>query len=129
MGRSGDEAMGRLGDRESINSRHAETEQMPKYEYVDKALFNVIQIIIQNMREVKCMKERLSVTIDSDLVSKIRKISQKEKIPQSKIIGEAVRLWERSRIESLMRKGYKESSDEDLHLAEFDLEAGNEVME
>jgi len=75
------------------------------------------------------MKERLSVTIDSDLASKIRRISQKEKIPQSKIIGEAVRLWERKRIESLMRKGYQGSSDEDLYLAEFDLEAGNEVME
>ena len=75
------------------------------------------------------MKERLSVTLDSDLVTKIRKISQKEKVPQSKIIGEAVRLWERKRIESLMRKGYQESSDEDLSLADFDLEAGNEAME
>ena len=81
------------------------------------------------MRKVKHMKERLSVTIDSDLASKIRKISEKEKIPQSKIIGEAVRLWERKRTESLMRKGYQESSDEDLYLAEFDLEAGNEVIE
>jgi len=75
------------------------------------------------------MKERLSIAIDSDLATKIRKISEKEKIPQSKIIGEAVRLWERKRIESLMRKGYQESSDEDLYLAEFDLEAGNEMME
>lgn len=81
------------------------------------------------MRKVKHMKERLSVTIDSDLASKIRKISEKEKIPQSKIIGEAVRLWERKRIEGLMREGYQESSDEDLYLAEFDLEAGNEVIE
>ncbi len=90
---------------------------------------DVIQIIIRNVRKVKHMKERLSVTIDSDLASKIRKISEKEKIPQSKIIGDAVRLWERKRIESLMRKGYRESSDEDLYLAEYDLEAGNEVME
>ena len=81
------------------------------------------------MRKVKHMKERLSVTIDEDLASKIRKISEKEKIPQSKIIGEALRLWERKRIESLMRKGYQESSDEDLSLAEFDLETGNEAME
>jgi metal-responsive CopG/Arc/MetJ family transcriptional regulator len=75
------------------------------------------------------MKERLSITIDSDLVSKIKKISIEEKVPQSKIIGEAIRLWEKRRIESLMRTGYLESSDEDLYLAEFDLEAGNEVME
>jgi metal-responsive CopG/Arc/MetJ family transcriptional regulator len=75
------------------------------------------------------MKERLSVTIDSDLASKIKKISAEEKVPQSKIIGEAIRLWEKRRIESLMRRGYLESSDEDLYLAEFDLEAGNEVME
>jgi len=75
------------------------------------------------------MKERLSVTIDSDLASKIKRISVEEKVPQSKIIGEAIRLWEKRRIESLMRRGYQESSDEDLYLAEFDLEAGNEVME
>lgn len=75
------------------------------------------------------MKERLSVTIDSDLASKIRKISEKEKIPQSKIIGDAVMLWERKRVETVMREGYRESSEEDLYLAEFDLEAGNEVIE
>jgi metal-responsive CopG/Arc/MetJ family transcriptional regulator len=75
------------------------------------------------------MKERLSVTIDSDLASKIKKISNEEKIPQSKIIGEAIRLWEKRRIETLMRRGYLDSSDEDLYLAEFDLEAGNEVLE
>jgi len=75
------------------------------------------------------MKERLSVTIDSDLASKIKKISTEEMIPQSKIIGEAIRLWEKRRIESLMRRGYLDSSDEDLYLTEFDLEAGNEVVE
>ena len=75
------------------------------------------------------MKERLSVTIDSDLASKIKKISIEEKIPQSKIIGEAIRLWEKRRIETLMRRGYLDSSGEDLYLAEFDLEAGNEVGE
>ena len=75
------------------------------------------------------MKERLSVTIDSDLASKIKRISTEEKVPQSKIIGEAIRLWEKRRIEGLMRRGYQESSDEDLYLAEFDLAAGNEAME
>jgi len=75
------------------------------------------------------MKERLSVTIDSDLAAKIKKISTEENITQSKIIGEAIRLWEKRRIESLMRRGYLDSSDEDLYLAEFDLEAGNEVVE
>ena len=42
---------------------------------------------------------------------------------------EVLRYWEREEIEGLLRKGYTESSDEDLYLAEFDLEAGNEVME
>ena len=75
------------------------------------------------------MKERLSVTIDIDLVSKIKRISAEESIPQSKIIMEAVRLWEQKRVEDQMRKGYLESSDEDLYLAEFDIDAGNEVIE
>jgi hypothetical protein len=66
---------------------------------VDKLLKNLIQTIIKNMRKAKHMKDQRS---------------EKENIPQSKIIGEAVRLWERKRIESLMPKGYQESSDEDL---------------
>lgn len=44
-------------------------------------------------------------------------------------IVEVITFWERTGIEDLMRKGYQESSDEDVYLAEFDLEAGNEVME
>ena len=75
------------------------------------------------------MKERLSITIDSDLFTKIKKISKKENIPRSKIIREALKLWEHRRTEKLMRKGYLESGKEDLDLAEFDLEAGNEVMD
>jgi len=42
---------------------------------------------------------------------------------------EVITLWERIGIENLMRKGYFESSNENLCLAEFDPEAGNEVME
>ena len=75
------------------------------------------------------MKERLSITIDSDLFSKIKKISRKENISRSKIIREALKLWEHKRTENLMRKGYLESAKEDLDLAELDLDAGNEVMD
>ena len=75
------------------------------------------------------MKERLSITIDSDLFTKIKKISNKENIPRSKIIREALKLWEQRRTENLMRKGYLESAKEDINLSELDLEAGNEVMD
>lgn len=75
------------------------------------------------------MKERLSITIDSDLFTKIKKISNKENISRSKIIREALKLWEQRRTENLMRKGYLESAKEDLDLAELDLEAGNEVLD
>ena len=75
------------------------------------------------------MKQRLSITIDSDLFAKVEKISKEENIPRSKIIMEALKLWEQTRIENLMRRGYLESAKEDLDLAEFDLEAGNEVMD
>ena len=75
------------------------------------------------------MKERLSITIDSDLFAKIEKVAKEEKKPRSKIIMEALKIWEQKRIEYLMRKGYVEGAEEDLELAEFDLEAGNEVMD
>ncbi len=75
------------------------------------------------------MKERLSITIDSDLFTKIEKVAKEEKKPRSKIIMEALKIWEQKRIEYLMRKGYVEGAEEDLQSAEFDLEAGNEVMD
>ena len=74
------------------------------------------------------MKERLSITIDSDLFTKVEKIAKEENIPRSRIIMEALKLWEQKRTENLMRKGYLDSAKEDLDLSEFDLEAGNEVM-
>jgi metal-responsive CopG/Arc/MetJ family transcriptional regulator len=77
----------------------------------------------------RSVKERLSITIDSDLFSKIEKISKEENVARSKIMEEALTLWEQQRIENLMRKGYLEMAKEDLDLAEFDLEAGNEVMD
>ena len=75
------------------------------------------------------MKERLSITIDSDLFTKIEKVAKEEKKPRSRIIVEALKIWEQKRIEYLMRKGYVEGAEEDLQSAEFDLEAGNEVMD
>ena len=75
------------------------------------------------------MKERISITIDSDLFAKIEKVAKEEKKPRSKIIMEALKIWEQKRIEYLMRRGYVEGTKEDLELAEFDLEAGNEVMD
>lgn len=75
------------------------------------------------------MKQRLSITIDSDLFTKVEKISKEENIPRSRIITEALKLWEQRRIENLMLNGYLDSAKEDLDVAEFDLEAGNEVMD
>ena len=75
------------------------------------------------------MKQRLSITIDSDLFTKVEKVAKEENIPRSKIMVEALKLWEQRRIENSMRRGYLESAKEDLDLAEFDLEAGNEVVD
>jgi len=59
------------------------------------------------------MKERLSITIDSDLFTKIEKTSKEENISRSKIIMEALKLWEQRRVENLMRRGYLESAKAD----------------
>jgi metal-responsive CopG/Arc/MetJ family transcriptional regulator len=40
------------------------------------------------------MKERLSITIDPDLFAKIEKVAKEEKKPKSKIITEALKIWE-----------------------------------
>ena len=74
------------------------------------------------------MKERLSITIDPDLLEKIEKISKQEKISRSRIITEALKLWEQKKIENLMRKGYLESAKEDKEFAKLSFEAQREIL-
>jgi len=69
------------------------------------------------------MRRKLSVTVDPQLYGVIERHAKRSKVPRSRIIEEAIRLWERNRLATLAREGYQKSADEDLRDAEAYLPA------
>jgi hypothetical protein len=63
-------------------------------------------------------REKLSVSIDRRVHATVVRYASRAKIPKSRVIEEAVRVWDRSRQAALAREGYRKMSDEDLADAE-----------
>ena len=59
-------------------------------------------------------REKLSVTIAPSLYRAIARHAQATKRSKSQIVEDAVRLWERSRLATLAREGYRQTRSEDL---------------
>ena len=74
-------------------------------------------------------REKLSVTVDPQLYQVIERHAERTKVSKSRIIEEAIRLWERSRLAALAREGYQKMGDEDLRDAEAYLPALDEMKE
>jgi predicted transcriptional regulator len=63
-------------------------------------------------------REKLSVTVDPRLYDVIEQHASRTKLSKSKIIEEAIRVWERTRLAALAREGYQGMASEDLADAE-----------
>ena len=74
-------------------------------------------------------REKLSVTIDPDLHRVIERHAIRTKMPKSKVVEDAIRLWERSRMAALAKEGYQRTASEDLADAEAYLTALGEIGE
>jgi hypothetical protein len=74
-------------------------------------------------------REKLSVTLEPGLCRVVERHAARAKVPKSKIIEEAIRLWERSRLAALAREGYQKAADEDLRDAEAYLSVLDEIEE
>jgi predicted transcriptional regulator len=74
-------------------------------------------------------REKLSITVDPRLYRVIERHAERTKVPKSKVIEEAIRLWERSRLAALAREGYQKTADEDLLDAEAYLSALDQIEE
>jgi len=68
-------------------------------------------------------REKLSVTVDPQLYRAIERHAEDSSVPKSRIIEEAIRLWERSRLAALAREGYEKMAKEDVRDAEAYLSA------
>lgn len=74
-------------------------------------------------------REKLSVTVDPHLYAVVERHAERTKLPRSKVIEEAIRVWERARLAALAREGYRKSAPEDLVDAEAYLAALDEIGE
>ena len=74
-------------------------------------------------------REKLSVTIHPSLHRAIERHAIRTRVPKSKVVEDAIRLWERSRLTALAREGYQKTAARDLADAEAYLSVLDELEE
>lgn len=74
-------------------------------------------------------REKLSVTVDPHVYRVIERHAERAKISKSRVVEDAVRLWERNRLAVLAREGYQKMSFEDRADAEAYLAVLDEIAE
>jgi hypothetical protein len=74
-------------------------------------------------------RAKLSVTVDPTLYQTISDHAAKRKVSKSRLIEEALRLWEKNRLALLAKEGYQKMAREDLEDAEAYLPVLNELEE
>jgi len=72
-------------------------------------------------------REKVSVTIDPGLYEAIDRHARRSRVPKSKVIEDAIRLWQRSQAARLAREGYQATAGEDLADADAYLAALDEI--
>lgn len=68
-------------------------------------------------------REKLSVTVEPHVFRAIQRHARRAGVSRSKIVADAIRLWERNRLAQLAREGYEETAGETLKDAEAYLPA------
>jgi hypothetical protein len=74
-------------------------------------------------------REKLSVTIDPKVYEVVKRHAERAKVAKSRVIEDAIRVWERNRLAALAREGYRRMADEDAADAQAYLPALDEVGE
>ena len=74
-------------------------------------------------------REKLSVTVDPRLCEVVARYAARAKVTKSKVVEEAIRLWERSRQAAVAREGYQQMAKEDVADAEAYLPVLDEIGE
>jgi len=73
-------------------------------------------------------KVKVTVSLDERLVKDLKEVSQQSRTPRSRLIEEALRFWQRSRLEQQLKEGYEAMAKEDRATAEGHLAASLEIM-
>ena len=74
-------------------------------------------------------KRKVTVSLDADIVGTLGQISRKTGMPRSRLIGEALRHWQRAQLEEALKEGYRAMAKTDRAAAERHLAAAREALE
>ncbi len=74
-------------------------------------------------------RAKLSITVDPNLYEAISQHAEKAKVSKSRLIEQALQLWERNRLALLAKEGYQKMAREDVRDAEAYLPVLDELEE
>jgi len=74
-------------------------------------------------------RAKLSVTVDPNLYQVVTRHAERAKVSKSRVIEEAIRLWEKNRLALLAKEGYQKMGHEDVREAEAYLPALSDLVE
>ena len=74
-------------------------------------------------------KAKVTLSIDADLDEKLSEMGRKRRMPKSRLVEEALRVWERKLLEEELRVGYAAMAGEDARTADEFLPAVAEDLE
>lgn len=73
-------------------------------------------------------KVKVTLSLDEDLVEALGKISRQRKKPRSRVVQEALRLWQRKELQDKLAQGYRSMAEEDRETAERHLAVFREIL-
>jgi predicted transcriptional regulator len=62
-------------------------------------------------------KAKVTLSIDAELDRKLSEMGRKRRVPKSRLVEEALRVWERKLLQEELRVGYKAMAGEDANTA------------
>jgi len=74
-------------------------------------------------------KVKLTLSLDEDVVETLDSVSKQSKQPRSRVVQDAIQLWQRRRLQQELADGYRSMSKEDQETAEQRLAAFREILE
>jgi predicted transcriptional regulator len=74
-------------------------------------------------------KTKITVSLDPEIVGTLGQISRKTGKPRSRLVGDALRLWQRVQQQEALKEGYRAMAKADRATAERHLPVAREVIE
>jgi metal-responsive CopG/Arc/MetJ family transcriptional regulator len=74
-------------------------------------------------------KEKVTISVDESLLSELDRTAEERHASRSALIAEALRVWQRARLEQALARGYREMAGEDRATAEAGLRSSVETLD